>query len=173
MSSLIDDLLRLSRIGRQNLQYSTVQLSAMAEAIMAELRAKAPERSVSASIEPGMSVVADRALMEVLLANLFSNAWKFTLGRPAASIAFRAEIRNGETIYCVEDDGIGFDMRYADKLFIPFQRLHAPKDYEGSGIGLSIVKRIIERHGGRIWAESEPDRGARFSFTLDGQARNE
>jgi len=173
MNSLIDDLLRLSRIGSQDLQYSTVQLSAMAEQIMAELRAKTPERSVSARIDPGMSVVADRALMEVLLVNLLSNAWKFTSKKLAASIVLSAEQHNGETIYSVEDDGVGFDARYADKLFIPFQRLHAPKDYEGSGIGLSIVKRIIERHGGRIWAESEPDKGARFSFTLDGQVRNE
>ncbi|MHB0898288.1 MAG: ATP-binding protein [Spirochaetales bacterium] len=168
MSQLIDDLLRLSRISRQNLEYSKVDLSLLAREIAGEMAARYPERKISISIQENMIAMADKALVEVLLLNLIGNACKFTASTANAEIRFERMDMDGQGIYAVTDNGIGFDMEYADKLFSPFQRLHNEKEYEGSGIGLSIARRIVARHGGRIWAESAPKQGAKFYFTLGG-----
>lgn len=168
MSQLIEDLLRLSRISRQAIEFSTVDLSELAEEALSEIGAQSPLRKVSIFIQEGITATADRSLLRVVLVNLFSNAWKFTSSVPMASIRFEYMDSNGERIYFVSDNGIGFDMAYADKLFSPFQRLHSEQEYAGSGIGLSIVRRIIARHGGRVWAEAAPGKGARFYFTLGG-----
>ncbi len=168
MSLLIDDLLRLSRISRQSMKNSTVDLSAMAREIVEELESQNPERKVAVFVQDGVSALCDRALIEQVIFNLLSNAWKFTAPAKEPSIRFEVSEIGPEKIFSISDNGIGFDMTYADKLFGPFQRLHAEKEYEGSGIGLSIVRRIIARHGGRIWTHAEPHKGATFYFTLGG-----
>jgi hypothetical protein len=168
MSLLIDDLLRLSRISRQAMESSIVDLSSMAREIVAELEAQWPERKVEVYIQDKLSAVCDRSLMRQVLFNLLSNAWKFTASSSKPVIKFESSIINSEKIFSVSDNGIGFDMTYADKLFAPFQRLHTEKEYAGSGIGLSIVRRIIARHGGRVWTHAEPEKGATFYFTLGG-----
>jgi hypothetical protein len=168
MSQLIDDLLRLSRISRQNLEYSKVDLSRLAREIAAEMATRYPDRKLSISVQENMVALADKALLEVLLLNLIGNACKFTATIPDAEIRFEYMDRDGPGIFSIADNGIGFDMEYADKLFSPFQRLHNEKEYDGSGIGLSIARRIVARHGGRIWAESAPKKGATFYFTLGG-----
>lgn len=168
MSQLIDDLLRLSRISRQNLEYSSIDLSRLAREVSTEIAARYPERKVALFIQEDMRVSADKALLEVLLRNLLGNAWKFTSSIPEAEIRFESMDRDGQRVYSVVDNGIGFDMAYADKLFSPFQRLHNEKEYDGSGIGLSLARRIVARHGGRIWADSAPSKGAAFYFTLGG-----
>jgi len=169
MSQLIDDLLRLSRIARQALEYSEVDLSRLARESVEEMSVRFPGRKLSVSIQEGLSVNADRALMELMLLNLFDNAWKFTSALPEALVAFSAADIGDERVYSIRDNGVGFDMAYADKLFTPFQRLHSEQEYGGSGIGLSIVRRIVTRHGGRIWAEAAPNKGATFYFTLGGR----
>ncbi|HWR11478.1 MAG TPA: ATP-binding protein [Rectinemataceae bacterium] len=168
MSQLIEDLLRLSRVARQTLEYSTVDLSRLARETADEMTARFPDRKVSVSIQDNMTAWADRALMEQVLINLFGNAWKFTSSLPEASIEFKSMDSDNERVYCVRDNGVGFDMAYADKLFTPFHRLHSEQEYGGSGIGLSIVRRIVGRHGGRVWAEASPNDGATFYFTLGG-----
>jgi PAS domain S-box-containing protein len=168
MSSLIEELLKLSRINRQELVTSQVDLSRLARETCAELGSQDPKRNVDIQIQEGIVAEADPMLIDALLKNLFMNAWKFTIPVSDARIEFFCLDNEGETAYCVRDNGIGFDMQYADKLFVPFQRLHGEKEFGGSGIGLSIVRRIASRHGGRTWAISEPDRGASFYFTLGG-----
>ena len=168
MSQLIDDLLRLSRISRQNLEYSKVDISRLAREIAAEMATRYPDRHISIFVQENMIASADKALLEVLLLNLIGNACKFTASIPDAEIRFECTDRNGPGIFSIADNGIGFDMEYADKLFSPFQRLHNEKEYDGSGIGLSIARRIVARHGGRIWVESAPKKGATFYFTLGG-----
>jgi PAS domain S-box-containing protein len=168
MSLLIDDLLRLSRISRQVIETSPVNLSLIANEIVAELEAQSPDRKVTVSIQENMQAVCDRTLIRQVIYNLLSNAWKFTAAAGEPTIRFESTLTNKERIFSISDNGIGFDMTYADKLFAPFQRLHAEKEYSGSGIGLSIVRRIITRHGGRVWAYAEPDKGATFYFTLGG-----
>ena len=168
MSQLIDDLLRLSRIARQALEYSSVDLSRLARESAEEMSVRFPGRMVSLSIQEGLTVNADKALMELMLLNLFGNAWKFTSSVPDAVVVFGAADVDDERVYSVRDNGVGFDMAYADKLFTPFQRLHSEQEYGGSGVGLSIVRRIVTRHGGRIWVEAAPDKGATFYFTLGG-----
>lgn len=168
MSQLIDDLLRLSRIGRQALDRAAIDLSAMARTVAEEIAAQYPGRKVSLRIQDGMSARADKALLEVALVNLLGNAWKFTASAPEAVISFQCMDRDGETIYSVSDNGVGFDMAFSQNLFTPFQRLHDEREYAGSGIGLSMARRIVARHGGRIWAEAAPGKGATFFFTLGG-----
>jgi light-regulated signal transduction histidine kinase (bacteriophytochrome) len=143
-----------------------VDLSVMATEVMEELRLREPQRPVQVSIAPGLRVHADARLMRIVLDNLLGNAWKYTSGKADASIALRAVERQGETAFCIADNGVGFDMARAGKLFHAFQRLHAESGIEGHGIGLVTAQRIIHRHGGRIWAEAEAGRGARFFFTL-------
>lgn len=167
MANLIDDLLELARLTRQTLRKETVDLSQLTLQIAEELRAETPLRSIDLEVTPGLVAQADRILIQVVLENLLRNAWKFTADKPHAKIRFLAERRKEVLAYCVADNGIGFDMDHAAKLFQPFQRLHGQNEYEGSGIGLATVQRIIQRHGGETWAESMPANGARFYFTLN------
>jgi len=166
MGELIDNLLDLARVSRQELKRVRVDLSALAEEIRAALEEQSPARQVAWKIDPGLTVRADPVLAKALLENLLRNAWKFTAEREQARIGFTATTRDGETVYCVRDNGAGFEMTYAGKLFKPFQRLHDAKRFEGTGIGLAIVHRVLRRHGGRIWAEGAPGEGAAFFFTL-------
>ncbi len=167
MSRLIEGLLYLSHISRQEVSRIGLDMGKRASAIIEGLRAAEPGRRVEASIQDGMLVSADPGLADILLANLLGNAWKFTSKTEGATIEFGAEIKDGKTVYYVRDNGAGFDQEYAGKLFRPFQRLHSADEFEGTGIGLSIVERIIRSHGGKIWAEGEPGKGATFFFTLD------
>lgn len=166
MARLIDDLIDLARLTRQTMKREQVNLSLLVEQILGELQLENPERRVDIHIEPGLIAAADRALMRVALDNLLRNAWKFTSRREVASIRFHAELRERQVVYCVSDNGAGFDMNFATKLFLPFHRLHGISEFAGTGIGLATVLRVIQRHEGRVWAESSPDEGARFYFTL-------
>jgi len=166
MAQLIDDLIELARLTRQPLRRQNIDLSQMASDIIEELRLANPTRRLSVDITPGLTTHADPTLLRVVLDNLLSNAVKFTARRPVAHIAFFATRDDDGIRFCVEDNGIGFDMNYAGKLFVPFYRMHAGSEYQGSGIGLATVARIIQRHGGRIAAEAAPDEGARFCFSI-------
>ncbi len=171
MAQLIDDLLALSRLTRSELRPEPVDLSVMVQTIAAELQRAEPEREVTFVIAPAVLVNGDVSLVRVALENLVNNAWKFTAKHASACIEFGVEERpSGETVYFVRDDGAGFDMTYADKLFGAFQRLHTPAEFTGTGIGLATVQRIIHRHGGHIWAEGAVEQGATFYFTLPGTA---
>lgn len=167
MGGLIDDLLTLSRVSRRELVITEVNLSALANDIVAELQEEFPQRQVKIEIAPGLTARGDAQLLRVVLDNLLGNAWKYTGKKPAAHIEFACTLQgNNPPLFCVRDNGVGFDMQYADKLFQPFQRLHAPEEFSGSGIGLATVARIIARHGGRIWAEGQPGLGTIVCFTL-------
>jgi light-regulated signal transduction histidine kinase (bacteriophytochrome) len=168
MSRLIDELLKLSRISRAELHRSPVNLSALAEEIARDLQAAQPERAARFTIQPGLIVQGSPELLRSLLQNLLNNAWKFTRNRAPARIDFGAENNSGQTVYFVRDNGAGFDMTYVGKLFGAFQRLHSTDDYEGTGIGLATVQRIVHRHGGSVRAEGNVDQGATFYFTLPG-----
>jgi signal transduction histidine kinase len=165
MSDLIDDMLKLSRITRYEMQLTNVDLSEMAEAIAALLKERNPNRQVEFRVTPGMRVLADANLLRIALENLLENAWKYTGKVAAARVEFGPVRQERETVYVLHDNGAGFDMRFADKLFGAFQRLHG-KEFEGTGIGLAIVQRVVIRHGGRIWAGAEVGKGATFYFTL-------
>jgi PAS domain S-box-containing protein len=166
MGQLIDGLLNLSRLTRSHMSRNEVDMSAMATEIAQRLRDADPQRRVNFIIAPGLTAYADKVLIVDLFDNVFQNAWKFTSKHPAAQIEFGVRQIDGETVYFVSDDGAGFDMTYADKLFRPFHRLHRSDEFEGTGIGLSTVQRIVARHGGRIWAEAAVEKGATFCFTL-------
>ncbi len=166
MGQLIDDILTLSRVTRQELRRQAVDLSVQAQDIVAELRRMQPERRVEVKIDEGIVARGDGTLLRVVLQNLLENAWKFTSKRNNAQITFKASIQGNEHVISVSDNGAGFNMRYADKLFGAFQRLHHANEFKGTGIGLATVQRIIHRHGGRVWAEAEVDKGATFYFTL-------
>jgi PAS domain S-box-containing protein len=166
MGQLIDDLLRLSRATRTGLNRTRVDISALAREVIDQLRITEPDRQVEAIIGDALVTTGDSHLIQLALDNLLSNAWKFTSKREQAVISVGGIRRDGEQVFFVRDNGAGFDMRYADKLFDPLQRLHTVADFEGNGIGLAIVHRIVSRHGGRIWAESEPGKGAVFYFTF-------
>jgi light-regulated signal transduction histidine kinase (bacteriophytochrome) len=168
MAQLIDALLQLSRVTRATLEPKSVDLSAMAREIAADLQSTDPNRQCEFVIESGIVAEADGKLLEVALQNLLGNAWKFTSRKPAARIELYTERIEGTMVCCVRDNGAGFENKYSGKLFTAFQRLHDPRQFEGSGIGLATVSRIVKRHGGRIWAQGEPDRGARFYFTISG-----
>jgi signal transduction histidine kinase len=170
MAQLIEDLLNLARVARANLQRGPVDLSALARQVIADLEQREPERTVEISVWDGMGAEADGRLLRAALENLIGNAWKFTGKTPDARIEIGC-LRDGEqTTFFVRDNGPGFDMSYAHKLFSAFQRLHAATEYSGTGIGLATVHRIIERHGGRIWADAQPGKGAVFFFTLPTKA---
>jgi PAS domain S-box-containing protein len=166
MGELIDGLLELSRVTRAPMKRETVDLTAMAQELEASLRAGQPERAVDFVVAPAMVAMGDAVLLRAALQNLLHNAWKFTGKRPRARIEVGCASEPGRTVYHVRDDGAGFDMRYAGKLFAPFQRLHSPEEFPGTGIGLATVQRIIHRHGGKVWAKAEVDQGATFYFTL-------
>jgi signal transduction histidine kinase len=166
MGQLIDDLLQLSRLGRADMRQEKVDLSGLALGVLKQLQEASPERTVSVRVERMMEVMGDEVLIRTVLQNLLENAWKYTSRQEQAVIEFGRTDDNGETVYYVRDNGIGFDMAYANKLFGVFQRLVSDSEFAGTGIGLATVHRIIERHGGRVWAEGTPDQGAIFYFTL-------
>lgn len=166
MSELIDALLVLSRISRHTLHREIIDVTALAESIVQDLRQKDPTRNVEVEIQPGMTVHGDRRLINDLFINLLANAWKFTSRTAAARIEVGQSRHGSMATLFVRDNGAGFDMTHEQKLFKPFQRLHGAAEFEGSGVGLATVARIIDRHGGRIWAEGKPNAGAVFYFTL-------
>ncbi|PTY05702.1 hypothetical protein DB347_15160 [Opitutaceae bacterium EW11] len=166
MGQLIDDVLRLSRINRTEMRLSSVNLSEIAEVIAADLRKSGPERNVEFAIAPNCIVQGDAALLRIALDNVFSNAWKYTGKKDSARIEFGVKDDPAGPIYFVRDNGCGFDMTYSKKLFGAFQRLHSTQEFPGTGIGLASVRRVMDRHGGRVWIEGEVDRGATLYFTL-------
>lgn len=168
MSQLIEDLLELSRVSRTEIRFEQVDLSAIAEEIIRDLKNREPDRNIEIHLQTGMCDNGDPRLLNIVLGNLLSNAWKFTGKQPSARIEFRSEMNDGEQFYTVLDNGAGFDPQYADKLFAPFQRLHRASEFDGTGVGLAIVQRVIHRHNGRIWAEGAVEKGAAFHFTLGG-----
>jgi PAS domain S-box-containing protein len=167
MGQLIDDLLRLSRITRVELHRQPVDLHSLSEEIYQQLKAAEPARNVEIHIAKSMKSKGDERLIKVALENLISNAWKFTAKTPDAVIEVNKLTHNGKKTFYVRDNGVGFNMAYVDKLFGAFQRLHSVEEFPGTGIGLAIVKRIIQKHGGQVWAESEPGKGTTFFFTLE------
>jgi signal transduction histidine kinase len=166
MTQMIDALLGLSRLSGQPIVPEQVDLSRLADTIAEELRGADAQRRVSLRVQPGLLVEGDRTLLRVMLENLLGNAWKYTSKRPDAQIEFGCSGLGPDAVYCVADNGEGFDMRFADRLFGVFQRLHSASEFPGTGVGLATVQRVVRRHGGRVWAESEPGRGSRFYFTL-------
>jgi light-regulated signal transduction histidine kinase (bacteriophytochrome) len=166
MARLIDDLLQLSRISRTQMHRDMVDLSQAAESIAARLQEAHPDRQLEFTIRPRITAFGDARLLEVALTNLLQNAVKFSGPRANAHIQFDAVEREGQTVFTVRDNGVGFDMAYTSNLFGPFQRLHSDSEFPGSGVGLATVQRVIHRHGGRVWAEAEPGHGATFYFTL-------
>lgn len=166
MGALIDDLLELSRISRQELVRTPVDLSGLVRAINRELQSLQPSRNVELLVEDGLTAEGDERLLRAALQQLLENAWKFTGRQRSARIEFGRIESDGDQVYFVRDNGVGFDMNYADKLFGAFQRLHGTNDFPGLGIGLATVQRIVRRHGGRIWADSAPGKGATFFFTV-------
>lgn len=166
MGELIDDMLKLSRVTRNEMTREPVDLGTMATRIIGELRNSFPDRTVDVRIQENMNVQGDPRLLQVALQNLLDNAWKFTSETENACIEFGVTESEGKQVYFIRDNGAGFDMQYARKLFKPFQRLHSPEEFPGTGVGLAIVQRVIERHGGTIWTEGAVDHGATFYFTV-------
>ncbi|HZE91841.1 MAG TPA: ATP-binding protein [Rhizobacter sp.] len=166
MKELVDDLLRFSSVSHQPLQTQVVEMNPLVSDVLAELHLVQPERSIDIRVEALPPAQADPSLVRHVLVNLLSNAFKFTRRRDLATIEVGCTPEEGINAYFVRDNGAGFDMERADRLFGVFQRLHSNKDYEGTGVGLSIVQRIVERHGGRVWAEAAVGQGATFRFTL-------
>lgn len=168
MGNLIDDLLTLSKVTRSEMTRSNVDVSALAQMVVDDLRTMYPERNVAVEIQPGITAVADPALLRVAFENLISNSWKFTGKTADARVEFgaREEVQPRRRVYFIRDNGAGFDDRYMNKLFGAFQRLHSADEFPGTGIGLATVQRVVGRHGGQVWAESKVDKGATFYFTL-------
>jgi len=166
MAELIDNLIELARLTRQTPHRQQVDVSELVTQIVDELRAEMPERQMALRLEPGLTADADRALLRALLENLLRNAWKFTARTEHPTVSVTAKEVDDKQVYCIADNGVGFDMAFANKLFRPFHRLHDQTEFAGTGIGLATVDRIIQRHGGSVWAESEVGKGARFYFTL-------
>jgi signal transduction histidine kinase len=167
MNDLIEGLLQLSLVGRTELSREPVDLTALALDVVAELRKGEPERAVQVVIADGLAASADPGMLRLVVQNLLGNAWKFTAGRADARIEVASSGQEEQQpAFLVRDNGVGFDMAFADKLFEPFQRMHDVNDYPGTGVGLAIVRRIITRHGGHVWARAEPDRGAVVTFTV-------
>ncbi len=167
MANLIEDLLNLSRYSQAEMRVEAVNLTAMANAILEELANSDPKRQVEVCVAEGLVAPADRALLHAAFENLLNNAWKYTARKAGARIEVgRQGVEDSRQIFYVKDNGAGFDMAHAGKLFAPFQRLHVSHEFPGTGIGLATVRRIIHRHGGRIWVDAKPDEGATFYFTL-------
>jgi light-regulated signal transduction histidine kinase (bacteriophytochrome) len=171
MGTLIDDILDLSRVSRHSMRHGQVNLSQLAQEVLDELAQASPASTFETVIEEGCIAFGDPQLLRILMQNLLENAWKYSGREPAPKIEFGREKKDGEPLFFVRDNGVGFDMKYADRLFSPFQRLHKPEEFEGTGIGLATVARIVQGHGGRVWAESEPGKGTTLRFTLseDGE----
>lgn len=167
MGELIDDLLAFSRIDAEPLKLAEVDPAALVREVFAELTVGEPARPAKLVVEPLPKPIADPVLLRQVYTNLISNALKYSRTRDQALVTAGTNNQDGQTVYFVRDNGVGFDMRYANKLFRIFQRLHRAEDFEGTGVGLAIVQRIIHRHGGKIWAEAEPEKGATFYFTLN------
>ncbi len=172
MGQLIDDILAFSRTGRQEIMPIEVDMEELVREVLEELKPATAGREVRVAINTLPTAIADRAMMRRVMVNLLSNAFKFTLTRAVALIEVGARTEGTETIYYVKDNGVGFNMQYVDKLFGVFQRLHGVNEFEGTGIGLAIVERIITRQGGRVWAEGKPDEGATFYFALPTKEKN-
>lgn len=166
MGRLIDDLLAFSRLGRQSMAELEVDLAAMARAVFQELAAQDPGRKIEFTIHPVPPAHGDPAMMRQVLVNLFANAIKFTRTREKGVIEFGHLAESDDGVYYIRDNGVGFDMKYVGKLFGVFQRLHSAAEFEGTGVGLALVHRIITRHGGKVWAEGRVDQGATFYFAL-------
>lgn len=166
MGQLTDDLLNLSRVGRSQLSVCKTALDSIVKDVLEGLEAEAQGRDVHWKIEPLPSLRCDPGLLRQVFANLLSNALKFTRPRPTAVIEVGGVVQNGQRVVFVRDNGVGFKMEHADKLFGIFQRVHRQEDFEGAGVGLAIVQRIIHKHSGKVWANAEPDKGATFFFTL-------
>jgi light-regulated signal transduction histidine kinase (bacteriophytochrome) len=171
MAQLIDDLLGLARVTRTEMHRTQVDVTLLAQRIADKLKSTAPERSARFDIQEAVLANCDARLLTVLLENLLGNAWKFTSKRGLGEIEFGARENAGQKIYFVKDNGAGFDMSYAAKLFGAFQRLHSASEFEGTGIGLATAQRIVHRHGGRVWAEGDVGLGATFFFTLGEERR--
>jgi signal transduction histidine kinase len=172
MGDLIDDLIKLARVTRSELGHDKVDMSLLARRVATDLKGHQPDRNGEFIIAPDLVVEGDPRLLQIMLENLLGNAWKFTARKPSALIEFGRMPQGGETVYFVRDNGAGFDMAHAGKLFGVFQRLHALTEFEGTGIGLATVQRIVYKHGGRVWGEAELNRGAAFYFTLRAGARD-
>jgi PAS domain S-box len=166
MDGLIDDMLSLSKISRQEMNPQEIDMSAIAGVVVNELRQAEPERKVDVVIAQELKATGDARLIHIALSNLFGNAWKYTNKTPAAKIEFGAMEKSGKKVYFIRDNGVGFDMAQSHRLFTPFLRLHSESEFPGTGIGLAIVNRVIQRHGGCIWGKSEIGKGATFYFTL-------
>ncbi len=173
MAQLIEDLLELSRVSRTELSFEVVDLSRMAESAIEEFRSRDPERQVKVTIQPELFTRGDARLLSVALCNLLGNAWKFTGNREDAEIEMTKKSMNGIDTFCVRDNGAGFNPEFSDKLFAPFQRLHRVSEFEGTGVGLAIVQRVIQRHNGKVCADSKVGEGASFYFTLNGDVKKD
>lgn len=166
MSQLVDDLLVFSRLGRKQLDVGPVDLAALVDAVIQEQRQADPKREMEVVVHALPGTLGDAGLLRQALTNLIENAFKFTRRQPKARVEIGARVEGADTVYYVRDNGAGFDMKYASKLFGVFQRLHGESDFEGTGVGLALVQRIVHRHGGRVWAQAAVDQGATFYFTL-------
>jgi light-regulated signal transduction histidine kinase (bacteriophytochrome) len=166
MGRLIDNMLKLSRLTQKGMRSERVDLTGIAKSVVQSLRQADPERSVEAVLREGVFVRGDPELLRVLMENLLGNAWKFAGKNPRARIEFGVMEEEEGNAFFIRDNGVGFDMAYAGKLFSAFNRLHAQDEFPGTGIGLATAQRIIHRHGGRIWAEAAPDKGATFYFSV-------
>ncbi len=166
MGQLIDDLLAFSRMSRQQVEPAQIDMTALAQAVFDEHAAQAAGRELHFKVHPLPPARGDLALLRQALANLCSNAIKYTRPRAVAEIEMGGRTEDGENLYYVKDNGVGFDMQYAGKLFGVFQRLHTEEEFEGTGVGLALVQRVIHRHGGRVWAEAALNEGSTFYFTL-------
>jgi light-regulated signal transduction histidine kinase (bacteriophytochrome) len=166
MGQLIDDLLAFSRLGRKGISMSEIDMGVLAKEVFEQLQLGTPGRAVKFKVDTLHSAYGDRAMIREVLVNFLSNAMKFTRPGKAPVIEVTGTVDENENVYSVKDKGVGFDMKYADKLFQVFQRLHSAEEYEGTGIGLALVQRIIHRHNGRVWAEGKVNKGATFNFSL-------
>jgi light-regulated signal transduction histidine kinase (bacteriophytochrome) len=178
MGQLIDDLLAFSRLNRRPIQSSAINMTTLAQTVFDECAAQAPDRNLQFRLQPLPAAQGDPAMLRQVLVNLIANAIKYTRPRNPAEIEIGCRQEGEEEIYYVKDNGVGFDPKYASKLFGVFQRLHTEDEFEGNGVGLALVQRVIHRHGGRVWAEAKLNEGATFNFTLprntgdDGRIQN-
>jgi light-regulated signal transduction histidine kinase (bacteriophytochrome) len=168
MSTLIDDLLAFSRLGRSAINPRELDMEEMANAVFQDLTTAQTRKRIDFQVDAAPPVMGDQALLKQVWVNLLSNAIKFSSRKRRAVIRVHGEKKESETVYSVQDNGAGFDMQYTHKLFGVFQRLHSVKEFEGNGVGLALVQRVVLRHGGRVWAEAKPGKGATFYFSLPG-----